>query len=1303
MRHKKVALHVLTLVGLVLSLVGPMAATPVQAAPMKATTISFTGEELLGKPTGHSITINIVPASTIEYHYQYGTSSGSYTAQTANVTATGGQPHEVTITGLNPNTQYYYRMRYHLPGEPDWVERSEHSFWTQRATGSTFSFTVTSDSHANFNTTERNAMTNISNEHPDFEVDLGDTFMIDYATSQTAVNNAYLAFREPLYFDKIGNSVPIFLSSGNHENEEGWNLDDTFSIAQASIQARKLYFPTPIDDGFYSGNTDILAAIDAATYGDQLREDYYAWTWGDALFVVIDPFQYTMNLPYSPIAGEGSDDPVTGDQWSWTLGEQQFQWFKQTLENSDAKYKFVFSHQMTGGIPRNASGGAGYVRGGAEAAGYFEWGGKNADGSEGFADNRDEADFGTTPIHQLMVANGVSAYFHGHDHQYVYETRDGIVYQEVPSPGMSGSGFGGIYSEGDHGTYDTVRMLPGPGHLRITITPAQATVDYISSSSTAGTVNYSYTITPSVSGPTHTLTAAVSPTGGGTISPSAGDHTYAEGANVAVTATANPGYAFSGWSGACTGSGACAVTMDADKTVTANFIVLPPTCYALTLGHTGQGSDPTASPIKSAACAANGQYVAGESITLSEAAPATGWHIGGWTGTEDDASLASSNALTMPASAHAAGVTYSEDVQDVFMVVEPPVSTVEVGDTFSVEVQVAAGTQLVDGAEVHLTFDPDLLQVQSLTAGPHLPTQILPPVFDNGAGTIGYAAGVLTPTLPVAGTFDLLTITFVAQAATAGTGLDFVTTGFPVTDATFQGASILGGVTNGSVVIESVAPTCYALTLGHTGQGSDPAATPANSTGCAVGRYVAGESITLSEAAPATGWHIGGWTGTANDASLASTNALTMPASAHAAGVTYTQIEYTLTVNTVGSGSATRTPNQTTYHYGDVVTLTATAAPGWNFSAWSGDASGSTNPVSVIMNGNRTVTATFTQIEYTLTVNTVGSGTVTRNPNQTTYHYGDWVILIATPAPGWNFSAWSGDLTGSTNPRTITIDGNKVVTATFAQIDYTLTVNTVGSGTVTRSPSQATYHHGDVVTLTTTAATGWNFSAWSGDATGSTSPTTITIDGNRTVTATFTQIEYTLTVNTVGSGTVSRNPVQATYHYGDVVTLTATAATGWSFSAWSGDLTGTTSPRMITIDGNKVVTATFTQDTPAIRIDGEASLAEATVGEVITYTYSVQNTGNMALTGIQANDDQLGIIDLGTTSLLPGEMATGVLTYTVIISDLPGPITNTISVTATAGGYQVGDIYTITVQLKPAPSPSNTIIYLPIIRRNADR
>jgi hypothetical protein len=85
----------------------------------------------------------------------------------------------------------------------------------------------------------------------------------------------------------------------------------------------------------------------------------------------------------------------------------------------------------------------------------------------------------------------------------------------------------------------------------------------------------------------------------------------------------------------------------------------PPTCYALTLSHSGNGSTPAASPLKSAACSTNGQYVAGEAITVSGAVPDAGWQISGWTGTSNNGSTANTNSLVMPASALSAGVTYT--------------------------------------------------------------------------------------------------------------------------------------------------------------------------------------------------------------------------------------------------------------------------------------------------------------------------------------------------------------------------------------------------------------------------------------------------------------------------------------------------------------------------------------------------------------------------------------------------------------------------------------------------------------------
>jgi len=306
------------------------------------------------------------------------------------------------------------------------------------------------------------------------------------------------------------------------------------------------------------------------------------------------------------------------------------------------------------------------------------------------------------------------------------------------------------------------------------------------------------------------------------------------------------------------------------------------------------------------------------------------------------------------------------------------------------------------------------------------------------------------------------------------------------------------------------------------------------------------------------------------------------------------QTEYTLTINTIGSGTVTKNPDQATYHDGVVVTLTATPAANWNFTGWSGDASGTANPVMITINGNKNVTATFMQNEYTLTV-TSAHGTVTKNPDQATYHNGDVVTLgMTTTEPGWTFTGWTPALTNNT----VTISANTSVTANFTQNEYNLSIaiSPSGSGTVTKNPDQVTYHYGDVVTLTATPAADWNFTGWSGDASGTANPVTITMNGNKNVTATFMQNEYTLSIaiSPSGSGTVVISPNQTTYHYGDVVTLTATPAAGWHFVSWSANAAGGN----VTILSNTSVTATFARDNLTI----SGSVGTAGAGASLSYT-----------------------------------------------------------------------------------------------------
>ncbi len=140
---------------------------------------------------------------------------------------------------------------------------------------------------------------------------------------------------------------------------------------------------------------------------------------------------------------------------------------------------------------------------------------------------------------------------------------------------------------------------------------------------------------------------------------------------------------------------------------------------------------------------------------------------------------------------------------------------------------------------------------------------------------------------------------------------------------------------------------------------------------------------------------------------------------------------YTLTVNTDGNGSVT--PSEGTFASGTVVTLNATADPGWMFNQWSGNLSGSNNPETIIMTSNKTVTAHFiqTDINYTLTVNIIGNGEVDLDPPGGTYPVNTIVTLTAIADSGWMFDHWSDDLTGNSNSDSILMTSNKTVTAHF--------------------------------------------------------------------------------------------------------------------------------------------------------------------------------------------------------------------------------------------------------------------------------
>lgn len=148
-------------------------------------------------------------------------------------------------------------------------------------------------------------------------------------------------------------------------------------------------------------------------------------------------------------------------------------------------------------------------------------------------------------------------------------------------------------------------------------------------------------------------------------------------------------------------------------------------------------------------------------------------------------------------------------------------------------------------------------------------------------------------------------------------------------------------------------------------------------------------------------------------------------------------------------------------------------------------------------------------------VSLVGGGIVEVNqtapssyPATFTFTNGASVRLEAIPAPGYYFTNWSGDLSVTTNPITITIDCNKKTTANFSQIMHTLTIHVNGSGSTSPTAGKHSYPDGTIVSITATPDSGWQFDSWTGDIAELDVTTTIlTMDSNKTVAASFSQVK----------------------------------------------------------------------------------------------------------------------------------------------------------------------------------------------------
>ncbi len=369
----------------------------------------------------------------------------------------------------------------------------------------------------------------------------------------------------------------------------------------------------------------------------------------------------------------------------------------------------------------------------------------------------------------------------------------------------------------------------------------------------------------------------------------------------------------------------------------------------------------------------------------------------------------------------------------------------------------------------------------------------------------------------------------------------------------------------------------------------------AGGTVTGAGAFAQGATVTVA-ATPRTGYTFTNWTdsGTTTVASASPSYQFTMNGNrslvANFTVIPPAKFSVVTSSSPIAGGS---TFGSGSYDVGSTVTVIESPNPGYTFLNWTenGNIISTSSSFQFTITGNRTFVANFTlipalQFAVILSNNPPAGGT---NSGSGTYASGTSVTVNATPNTGYTFVNWTdnGTIVSTSSSYTFVITATRTLVANYVINSYTLvtTASPALGGTITRTPDQTRYDHGSQVLLTAIPATGYSFVNWTeGGTVRSTSAAfQIAMTGNRTLVANFSAKTYTLNVliNPTGGGTVAKNPNRASYDSGTTVILTATPATGYTFTSWNGDATGSVNPLTVNMNANKNITANFTVLIPA--------------------------------------------------------------------------------------------------------------------------
>ncbi len=662
----------------------------------------------------------------------------------------------------------------------------------------------------------------------------------------------------------------------------------------------------------------------------------------------------------------------------------------------------------------------------------------------------------------------------------------------------------------------------------------------------------------------------------------------------------------------------------------------PPACYALSLAYTGNGTIPIASPENSTGCAL-GEYLTGELISLSGAVPGSGWEIESWTGTINNASSSSTNTVTMPASAHTAGVNY--------ILSGPSTLTCESFNTYA-------------------------------TTGSTIGTYS--GWFDGGGGPIVTAGIGVAETVGLGDSGSIFTwtahpfdwnavdfagINLQADFQTDSSGhFDDDRVGWMITDSSTGSDNIFGVQMDPGGSGYNIEAYWDGDTFGDDGGRTSiadlPALTPnawyrlrAEITKLTATSAQINATLTALDASGTPGAIVASGT-IADTALVPGTTGNETPNPAYFTGPIWPAFknhsaidgafdnacyeivtgeppeQYTLTVNIVGNGSVSINPAGGTYYAGTTVQLTANPDPGYAFGGWTGDLTSITNPGSLLMDSDKTVTVTFVETnEATVTFQNGLSGytgtvdTHIMEAEPTTDHGAlesvEWdnddpigtgqykyalirfddifgsetgQIPLGAPIQSATLRYEVYNVGDPADVNEIAIDWIASETWNSFGGDAGVQADEYGVSLGSATGTTTSLHSVNVTaslsawSLNPSANRGWIFRPTDTDGVDFRSSEYATVSSRPSLEVTYLTTEpgeqHNLTVNTVGNGNVSLNPAGGVYPAGMLVKLTAEPAIGYAFSYWSGDLIDTVNPVYIVMNADKTITATFTELPP---------------------------------------------------------------------------------------------------------------------------